>query len=61
MTRHARHPDVHWKVTAASRNVVGHDYPALDLCIIWDVADRGVPPLRSQTERILECLTGGEQ
>jgi len=56
-----RYPDVHWKDIAAFRNVVVHDYLALDLSIIWDVVDRDVPPLKSQTVRILECLTDGER
>ncbi|MHB8868905.1 MAG: HepT-like ribonuclease domain-containing protein [Thermoleophilia bacterium] len=57
----ARYSDVAWKDIAAFRNVVVHDYLALDLSIIWDVVDGDVPPLKSQVEGILKHLTGNEQ
>lgn len=56
-----RYPDVAWRDIGAFRNVVVHDYLALDLSIIWDVVDRDVPPLKSQVEGILEFLSEEER
>ncbi|MBU2604009.1 MAG: DUF86 domain-containing protein [Actinobacteria bacterium] len=55
----ARYPEVAWRDIAAFRNVVVHDYLALDLAVIWDVVAADLPVLRSQVTGILQDLSPG--
>lgn len=50
----SRHPNTPWRDVAAFRNVVVHDYLALDLEVIWDVVSRDLPALKSQVTAMLE-------
>ncbi len=47
-----RHPQVPWKQVVAFRNVVVHEYFALDWNIIWDLMRVEVPELKAMIEGI---------
>ena len=48
-----RYPEVAWRQIAGLRDFVAHAYFALDLEILWDAIQQGVPTLREQIEKIL--------
>ena len=47
------HPDVPWRDIIGMRHVVVHDYFRIDLDVVWDTANHGVPDLIAALERIL--------
>lgn len=51
-----RAPEVDWSEVVGFRNVVVHDYFAIDWRIVWRVARRNLPALRAQIEVLLEEL-----
>lgn len=48
-----RHPEVAWREIAGLRDFVAHAYFALDLEILWDAIQQGIPTLKGQIENIL--------
>jgi uncharacterized protein with HEPN domain len=48
-----RHAAVAWREIAGLRDFVAHAYFALDLEILWDAIQQGVPTLKGQIEEIL--------
>jgi uncharacterized protein with HEPN domain len=46
-------PDVPWRAIKGMRDKVVHDYPELDIDLLWDTLVAGVPPLRASVERYL--------
>lgn len=48
-----QHPDVDWRGLSAFRNVMVHDYLAIDLDEVWDIVERDVPFLRAQLQEIV--------
>jgi uncharacterized protein with HEPN domain len=48
-----RHSDVAWREIAGLRDFVAHAYFALDLEILWDAIQQGIPTLKNQIEKIL--------
>ena len=50
----ARHSQVPWRRIIAFRHRLVHGYESLDLALVWEVATRLVPELRSQ---ILDVLS----
>ena len=55
LTRQQReaHPDVPWRDITGMRHVVVHDYFRIDLDVVWDTANHGVPDLIVALERIV--------
>jgi uncharacterized protein with HEPN domain len=51
-----RHPEVLWKATIGMRNIVVHQYFAVDWGIIWDAATVDTPDLQRQISNILAEL-----
>jgi uncharacterized protein with HEPN domain len=49
-------PAVDWRLLAAFRNVLVHDYLGVDLVQIWWVVQNNVPDLKSAAEAILSTL-----
>jgi uncharacterized protein with HEPN domain len=43
-----QHPLIDWRGLSAFRNVMVHDYLAIDLDEVWDIVARDVPFLRGQ-------------
>ena len=50
----AKHPTVEWRAMAAMRDRLIHNYFGVDLELVWDVVETGVPALRAQIGAILE-------
>lgn len=50
----ARYPAVPWNQMRAMRNLLIHDYPRIDLSIVWQTATENLPQLRPLMQRILE-------
>ena len=48
----ANHPEVPWRRIIAFRNRLVHGYGELDLDLVWEVAEKLVPPLREQIAAI---------
>jgi uncharacterized protein with HEPN domain len=48
-----RYPDVPWREIIGIRNVLVHDYLAVNLNIIWSIVEERLPQLRQQMAQIL--------
>lgn len=51
-------PEVSWKRAIAMRNILVHNYMAVDYSIIWDTAKNDLPGLKKQIGKILEEISG---
>ena len=51
------HPDVSWERSVAMRNVLIHNYMAVDYSIVWDTAMDDLPVLKKQIQKILEDIS----
>ncbi len=49
-----RYPGIPWAQIRGMRNVVIHEYPEVNLSIIWRTVTRNLPPLAPKLEEILE-------
>lgn len=47
------HPEVRWRLMKGMRNVVAHDYGAIDHVLVWDALERDLPREASEVARIL--------
>lgn len=54
--RRKRYPDVPFRELSGFRNVLVHDFIALDMSVIWNVVEVHVPALRPQVARMLADL-----
>lgn len=50
----SRYPLVPWARMRGMRNVVIHDYSTVDPAVLWDTAQRELPPLIPLLQEILE-------
>ena len=48
-----QHPRVPWRLMAGMRNVIAHDYNALDLNVVWETVTAALPELRQMISAIL--------
>ena len=48
-----RAPEIPWKNVAGMRDVIVHDYFAIDDEIVWGVVERDLPKLRAAVDRLL--------
>lgn len=48
-------PDLDWRRIAGLRDVIIHDYPAVEVEEIWNVASRDVPALLESLNRFLKA------
>ena len=46
-------PMIPWQLTVAMRNILIHDYDEVNLNIVWDAAQRDLPPLIAALEAYL--------
>lgn len=54
------YPDVPWRRIAAFRDMLIHDYMAVDLNEVWNILDRDLPDLKGKIEAILRELGAPE-
>lgn len=45
-------PGIPWRSIAGFRNVLAHDYLAIDQAVVWSVVERDLPELASAIERM---------
>ena len=50
-----RHPGIRWKDMAGMRDRLIHDYPGVDLAIVWRAVAVELPKLRGQLQAIAEA------
>jgi uncharacterized protein with HEPN domain len=53
-----KYPEVPWQRVVAFRNVVVHEYFALDWAIVWEALSSDLPELRAQVTRIIAAEFG---
>jgi uncharacterized protein with HEPN domain len=51
-----RYPKTPWREMVAMRNVLAHDYFAIDIEQVWATVQNDLPALKSQIETILQDL-----
>lgn len=49
-------PEIPWRMMAAFRDVLIHDYEGIDLNRVWDVIEMELPPLKTAISAILPPL-----
>jgi len=52
------HPELPWPQMRGLRNLLIHEYFGISLEILWDTAQKDLPPLVSPLRRILEITPG---
>lgn len=55
----ATHPDVDWGAMAGMRDRLIHGHFGVDYEIVWEVASRRLPQLRSAIARLIEAESDG--
>jgi len=50
----AAHPELPWRLMQDMRNVLVHDYPGVDLRVVWHTIQNDLPPLVPLLSKILE-------
>jgi uncharacterized protein with HEPN domain len=48
----SRSEEIDWRKVAGLRDVLIHDYAAVDLAIVWDVIENRLTPLRQAVARL---------
>lgn len=48
----AQHPAIPWRKMTGLRDILAHDYFAVDSAILWDVAVNHVPMIVEDLERV---------
>lgn len=52
-----RVPDVPWKEISGMRNVLIHEYFAVDDELVWDVAQKDIPAIQGKIKALWESLS----
>jgi uncharacterized protein with HEPN domain len=55
---HESHPEIPWAQTVAMRNLLIHEYFAVDLQEVWRTVERDLPVLKHQIDALLQGLEG---
>ena len=48
-----QHPDIEWKKISGMRDILVHEYSAVDMGIVWDVVTNKLPALETAVRTIL--------
>jgi len=51
----AAHPEIDWRRVVGLRNVVVHEYFAIDLDVVWVVVEKHLPQLKRVVQAMLEA------
>jgi len=54
----AEHPEIPWSRITGMRNILVHDYFAIDAEAVWQVVERDLPKLERQIDAILKARGG---
>jgi uncharacterized protein with HEPN domain len=57
----ARHPQIPWTGITRFRNRMTHGYHAIDLDIVWAVANDDLPPLITQLQEVIRQETSASE
>jgi uncharacterized protein with HEPN domain len=49
-----RYPNIEWARIIGLRNIIIHDYPSINLRIIWSIAKNNLPVLAEQINKIIQ-------
>ena len=52
-----KYPDIPWREIIDTRNRISHDYDAIDIDLVWDIAQIDLPNLKDQLQQIINDLT----
>ncbi len=55
----ARHPNVPWRQMRAMRNGLIHDYPEVELAMVWDAVQQDLAPLIPLLQSLLQSGDSG--
>jgi len=58
---HETHAQQHFRSAIAMRNIIVHQYDAIDLDIVWRTATVSIPQFRQTLETIIGVETGDDQ
>lgn len=50
----AAHPNIPWRRIADFRNVLVHEYFAVDVKLVWEILEQDLPKLKESIELLLE-------
>ena len=56
-----QHPGIPWRQMSAMRNILVHQYFAIDTEIVWEVVEHDLPDLKREITAILPGLEAGLQ
>lgn len=52
----SQHPEIPWKKVAGTRDVLIHEYFAVELGLLWNVPQKEIPVLKDHVNRLLGGL-----
>lgn len=53
------HSQIPWRKISDFRNVLTHEYFAIDLALVWEILQKDVPALKEEINRLLEEFPQG--
>lgn len=57
---HQAHPEVPWRKIVGQRNILAHEYGDVDPSLMWDLAQKHIPALARQLEKLVPPRPPGE-
>ncbi len=47
-----KYPDIPWRKIAGTRDKLIHEYPGVDMLLVWEVIKKSLPELKKEIEKI---------